>query len=362
MKVFYASAITYPSLPVSRIQTLFTAQALADALGDNFVFGAARVDPANEIYSGQLHNFGKHKSIILGLLQMWYIYRHDIDVVFARDWILLWVIMKLNQFVFRRKLRFIFESHHIPDDWRLRPVLTGVEHIFCVSEGLAHDIAAKFKVQSISVQRNGVALDKYRVTKDAATLRAQFDLPATARIVTYIGSIGTHDWKGEDVFLDARDLVTEANVHFVIAGVRDQDYERITATYAAQHTTILGRLSQQEVSELESLSDVLVLPNKPTNAEGERYTSPIKMFSYMRSGTPIVASGIPSIKEVLNTDNACLVEPGQVPALAAGISTTLRESAAAQARAAQASNDVAQYTWQKKGETIVKYLTTKTAI
>ena len=51
------------------------------------------------------------------------------------------------------------------------------------------------------------------------------------------------------------------------------------------------------------------------------FTSPLKLFDYMAAGAPIVASDLPTVREVLTDgDNALLVPPGRpVDALAAAI-------------------------------------------
>jgi glycosyltransferase involved in cell wall biosynthesis len=76
------------------------------------------------------------------------------------------------------------------------------------------------------------------------------------------------------------------------------------------------------------------------------YTSPLKLFEYMAAGVPIVASALPSLREVLRHDrNALLVEPGNPVSLAQGLQKVLSRSALADKIAERARVDVAKYTW-----------------
>ena len=90
-------------------------------------------------------------------------------------------------------------------------------------------------------------------------------------------------------------------------------------------------LSPRDARRRLADADVLVLPN-PASAISNRFTSPLKLFDYMASGRPIVASNLPAIREILrDTENAVLVEPGNPDALAAGSagSAMIRHSARA---------------------------------
>jgi glycosyltransferase involved in cell wall biosynthesis len=97
-------------------------------------------------------------------------------------------------------------------------------------------------------------------------------------------------------------------------------------------------------------ADTLVLPN-PASALSSAFTSPLKLFEYMASGRPIVASDLPSLREVLaNGRNAVLVEPGSPQALSAGIRTLKEDWALGERIARQALEDVGDYTWDRRAE------------
>ncbi len=97
-------------------------------------------------------------------------------------------------------------------------------------------------------------------------------------------------------------------------------------------------------------ADVLALPN-PASSISSTFTSPLKLFEYMASGRPIVASDLASLREVLrNGKNALLVEPGNPQALAAGIQRLKDDAALGRRLAEQAMQDVREFTWARRAE------------
>ena len=101
-------------------------------------------------------------------------------------------------------------------------------------------------------------------------------------------------------------------------------------------------------------ADVLLLPNIPSTQESTFYTSPIKMFEYMASGVPIVASDLPSIREILNDRNAVLVKAGDASDLLRGITQALNDEK--NKFGMQAKKDVQQYTWLARAQNILKFI------
>jgi glycosyltransferase involved in cell wall biosynthesis len=114
--------------------------------------------------------------------------------------------------------------------------------------------------------------------------------------------------------------------------------------------TFTGLLPPADVAARLREADVLVLPN-PASAVSNRFTSPLKLFEYMGAGRPIVASDLPSLREVLTHErNALLVPAGNPPAVTAAIRRLKDDRELGARLAAQAAEDVRAYTWERRAE------------
>jgi glycosyltransferase involved in cell wall biosynthesis len=84
---------------------------------------------------------------------------------------------------------------------------------------------------------------------------------------------------------------------------------------------------------------------------------PLKLFEYMAAGVPILATDLPSIREVLrHGENAWLVPPSNPKALAEGIRHLLENPDLAERLAQQARKDVRQYTWKRRAAVILRHV------
>jgi glycosyltransferase involved in cell wall biosynthesis len=147
----------------------------------------------------------------------------------------------------------------------------------------------------------------------------------------------------------------EATRAVIVGGHEEEpDLARVKALAAergcASRITFTGLIPPADVAARLRDTDVLILPN-PASAISTSFTSPLKLFEYMASGRPIVASGLPSLREVLRDgENALLVEPGNAPALTAGIRRIKDDPALGERLARQALADVQQFTWGRRAE------------
>ena len=172
-------------------------------------------------------------------------------------------------------------------------------------------------------------------------------------VVGYAGHL--YPWKGPDVLIAAIERLPGVRALVVGGLAGEADLERVRALadrIAPGRVTFAGQVDPPRVAGLLRQADVLVVPNTPGRVSAA-YTSPLKLFEYMASGRPIVASDLPALREVLRPDeNAVLVEAGDAGSLAAGLARVLGDAALASRLAAQAREDVREWTWARRAERI----------
>ena len=176
--------------------------------------------------------------------------------------------------------------------------------------------------------------------------------PPASPVAAYAGHL--YAWKGVDVFLRA--LALAPGVRGLIVGGHEQepDLARVRALAEelglSQRVTFTGLVEPSRVAGLLREATILVLPN-PASAISTNYTSPLKLFEYMAAGRPIVASDLPSIREVLaDGQSALLVTPGDPAAVARAIERLAADRPLGDRLARAAHARAGEYTWARRAE------------
>lgn len=165
------------------------------------------------------------------------------------------------------------------------------------------------------------------------SIRAELGLEGR-EVVTYTGTFEAY--QGLDLLLAgfAEVAVARPAAHLLLVGGNAQqvdDYRaRAAALGLAERVTLVGTVPPADIPAYLAATDVIVSPRSSgTN-------TPLKIYGYLRSGVPLVATGIYTHTQTLDESIAELVPP-TAAGLAAGIGRVLddRNYAAALARAAR---------------------------
>ncbi len=136
-----------------------------------------------------------------------------------------------------------------------------------------------------------------------------------AAVVLYSGNL--ESYQGVELLVDAAPETPGAQ--FVFMGGEPTQIAALRARSAAAGTTartvFAGKRPPQQLSSFLALADVLVSPR----VQGSN--TPFKVYTYLASGKPLVATRLPTHTQLLDDSLAFLVEPN-----AAGLSSGIREA------------------------------------
>lgn len=249
----------------------------------------------------------------------------------------------------------VFNAHNWPRRRKLIAyMLKRVRGIVCNSQGTA-TIARQITQVPVMVAYNATDSNPF-VGMQKEVLCKELSLPTDKKIILYSGHL--YNWKGVDVFLScARLLEPYPEFLFVCIGGTQTDVVRMKHKAASmQGVLLLGNQPKAIVPKYLAAAHVLVLPNTRATEESIQFTSPLKMFEYMASGTPIVASDLPSLKEVLSEETAFFAEAGSSESLAHAITKVLTDTQEAEVRAKAALVLSKEYTWQAHAQKTLGFI------
>jgi glycosyltransferase involved in cell wall biosynthesis len=173
--------------------------------------------------------------------------------------------------------------------------------------------------------------------------------------ILYAGQL--YPWKGVDVLVEA--FARLACGRLVILGglAGEADLARIRALVEArglaQRVETPGSVPHALVGAELARAAVVVVPFLQT-AMTERHTSPLKIFEAMAAGRPLVATDLPSTREVLRDgENALLVPASDPAALADAVARLLRDRGLAERLATTARAEAASYSWEARARALL---------
>ena len=166
------------------------------------------------------------------------------------------------------------------------------------------------------------------LSKADALAELKLSLPAGAFVIGWVGRLSRE--KGPDVLVDALGLLTNANVHSVVAGDgpdRPALERRAAALGISERLHWLG--VTPNISRCFSAFDCFALSSR---TEG----TPIALFEAIAAGVPVVASAVGGVPDVVSQGEAILVPPDDPPAFARALRDVALDSPGAADRAARA--------------------------
>lgn len=390
MKLIYIANIRVPTEKAHGLQIMQNCEALADAGADVQLWTANRANTPEMAairdpfaHYGVKPNFSLRRLFTLDLLPLvpdrsdrlaqlifalqWITFTlaacaraifTRADVFYSRDPLLL---AALSLFKPRRML--VYEAHALASGGlgrRLqRFTVRRVSHIFATTQSLA-DTLKGLGAASAHAAHDGIRAGRFADVPGRDQARALLGWDQETFIVGYVGRLHTMAMdKGVSALVEAGARV---GCGIALVGGPDSAAAVLQARWAALGQPAarffnVGQVAPDHVPLYLSAFDVCAMPF-PHTPHFAYAMSPLKLFEYMAARRPVIASDLPSIREVVtHEETALLIRPADVDDLADAI-RRLRDDPALRERLSYAAHTLvmAHYTWEARATFILSVL------
>ena len=190
-------------------------------------------------------------------------------------------------------------------------------HIYTVNQSIADKYHAKYGV-AIKVVRNISPLWKPETIKSKAAL----NLPLDKRIIILQGA-GINIDRGAEEAVSAMNFIDNALLLFVGSGdIIEQLKQQVKSENLTQKVRFIGRVPYQEMMNYTHHAHVGLTLDKDTNLN-YKFSLPNKVFDYIHTLTPIVASNRIEVAKIVEGQKVGLIIQNHDPKHVASIINTI---------------------------------------
>ena len=266
-----------------------------------------------------------------------------------------------------RGIPTIFELHDMPSG-KMGPRLLSVflraragQRLVLISRALAAAITARYSIRDndprIHISPDAVDLERYADLPNPIEARKSLGL-AKSFTVGYTGHL--YAGRGISFILDLAEK--KKNMQFLMVGGRREDVKRVEREVnkrELKNVTLTGFIPNAKLPLYQAASDILLMPYETRVAASSggniaSFLSPMKMFEYLASARPILASDLPVLGEVLNAENAVVLSMADTSAWVNAL-TQLSKNENQRVKLSHAARDTAKnFSWEGRAAKILE--------
>ncbi len=269
------------------------------------------------------------------------------DIVYTRDYLIFSVLSpKIS----------CLELHDIPHKkFLFKHLIKKLNYIFVLNKYIKEELIKLGVSESkIYISPSGVDLKEFDINISNEEARKKLNLPIDKKIIVYTGHL--YRWKGVYTLADAAKKLPQY-IFLFVGGSEPELTQFKKIYYGIENIVTLPFVERSVIPMYLKSADVLVVPNSKNSDISAKYTSPLKLFEYMASNKPIVASDLPSLREVLSENICVFAKPDNVESFAGVIQNIIQNEELAHSLSEKAFNAVEHYTWKNKAENILHVIT-----
>lgn len=193
--------------------------------------------------------------------------------------------------------------------------LRGAERILSVSRELAEFVCLHYGVREPVVVPNGVDTRRFHPAAKWTEERRSLGIEPEAKIVLYVGSL--KEPKGIRELVEAFPLVRNRHPEAILLVIGDGPLREALERESPRGIHILGPKGEGDVALYMRCADLFCLPS---HSEG----CPNVVLEALASGTPVVGSDIPGIRDIVGSEkHGLFFRPGVIAEIAERLSESL---------------------------------------
>lgn len=223
-------------------------------------------------------------------------------------------------------------------------------------QALERSTGLKFPGDQVLIATNGVDLESYAGLPSPEETRRRLNL-LPGLTAGFTGHI--YPGRGAELLFELARQLPQLNFLWV-GGTPDlvETWRGRLHESGITNVTMTGFLEHRQIPLHQAAADILLMPysrsiEASSGQDIGEVINPMKMFEYMAAERAIVSADLPSIREVLNGNNAVLCKPGDVNAWKEAIEALLLDEARRLELGRQARLFVEEFTWRAREQRIL---------
>ncbi|MFA6304911.1 MAG: glycosyltransferase family 4 protein [Patescibacteria group bacterium] len=261
--------------------------------------------------------------------------------------------------------KVVFESH----EWFGKSknvalkLIKNADKIIVTNNYLKHEFVKNFfEDKKILVCPHGVDKELFdlNISKEQALKKLDLVNLVDKKILLYTGSFKTMGQdKGLKEILHALQILSDKSLFFIAVGGTEQSIKEYQALAdllgVGEQVKLLPHVSQASLGYFQKAADALLMPF-PNKAHYKYFMAPLKMFEYLAATKPIIATDLPSIREILTDETAWFCKPSDPQDLAKVITQVFNNQESAEKKAQAAHELSFSFSWQARAKKIIEFI------
>ncbi|MGK7905034.1 MAG: glycosyltransferase family 4 protein [Hormoscilla sp.] len=301
-------------------------------------------------------------AFLWGFYAAWIAGREKADLYYTRDITVAFWLVRLG-------LPTVYEAHVVPKRGQrllLRQLTqtSALQLVVVLTSFIKKEfVEMGFPAEKVIVQPDAVDLSLFADLPDKQECRKPLGLPLDRPIIGYIGRFRTMEMeKGIPELVEAMAQLPPIDgkepLLLCVGGPMEAVPSYLDIAHrlgVSEHRLqFVDRVPNNQVPLWMRSCDVVTIPWQWTEFSAY-FTSPMKLFEYMASGTPILASDLPAILEIIcDRQNGYVVNFSNINKIAKSLLYLLTNDLLKSQLSEKAEQDVQMFTWNHRVSTIIK--------